>query len=59
MNLLNFRETKYRPFFIQDLDNIYQSWKKLIQFGAKILHPSHGKSFPIEKLRNELTLRKT
>jgi glyoxylase-like metal-dependent hydrolase (beta-lactamase superfamily II) len=56
MNMLNLGETKYRPFFIQDLDKIYQSWKKLIQFGARILHPSHGKAFPIEKLSNELLL---
>lgn len=54
MNLLNLGETKYRPFFIQDLNKIYQSWKKLIQFGAKILHPSHGKPFLIEKLSKEL-----
>jgi glyoxylase-like metal-dependent hydrolase (beta-lactamase superfamily II) len=58
MNLLNLGETKYKPFFIQNLDKIYQSWKKLIQHGAKKLHPSHGKSFSITKLINELKIKK-
>lgn len=58
MNLLNLGETKYKPFFIQNLDKIYQSWNKLIRHGAKTLHPSHGKSFPVKKLINELKTRK-
>lgn len=58
MNLLNLGETKYKPFFIQNLDKIYQSWNRLIQNGAKTLHPSHGKSFSVKKLINELDIRK-
>lgn len=58
MNLLNLGETKYRPFFIQNLDEIYRSWKKLINSGAKTLYPAHGTPFPIEKVSKELSFHK-
>jgi glyoxylase-like metal-dependent hydrolase (beta-lactamase superfamily II) len=54
MNLLNLGETKYRPFFIQDIEKIFQSWKVLIKFGAKTILPAHGKPFPANKLRRNL-----
>ena len=50
MNLFNLGETKYKPFFIQNIDEIFESWKKLFGLGAKTIHPAHGNSFDIEEL---------
>ena len=54
MNLFNLGETKYRPFFIQDINEIYKSWRKLIKFGAKIIFPAHGKPFAADKLSKKI-----
>lgn len=54
MNLLNLGETRYRPFFIQDIEKIYKSWRALIKFGAKTILPAHGKPFPANKLIRNL-----
>jgi hydroxyacylglutathione hydrolase len=54
MNLLNFGETKYRPFFIQDIEEIFRSRKKLIKFGTRTVYPSHGRPFSVEKLIRNL-----
>ena len=59
MNIFNLGVTKYRPFFIQNIDDIFKSWKKLINSKAKILFPSHGKPIPIEKLKKTLANHKS
>jgi len=38
------------PIFAEDLSALKNSWRKLIDKGAKKIHPGHGKPFPIEKL---------
>jgi glyoxylase-like metal-dependent hydrolase (beta-lactamase superfamily II) len=54
MNLLNLGETKYRPFFIYDIEKIFRSWRTLIKFGAKTILPAHGKPFLANKLSKNL-----
>lgn len=58
MNLLGLGETRYRPFFIQDRNEIFGSWRRLIESGARNLYPSHGKPFSVEKLVRNLDLSK-
>jgi glyoxylase-like metal-dependent hydrolase (beta-lactamase superfamily II) len=38
------------PVFAEDLPALKDSWQKLINNGAKMIYPGHGKPFPIEKL---------
>jgi glyoxylase-like metal-dependent hydrolase (beta-lactamase superfamily II) len=50
MNFLNFCQIRYRPIYAQDIDMVYKSWKKLIDYGAKYVYPAHGKPFPVEEM---------
>ncbi len=54
MNFLNICRIKYRPIYAEDFEKVYKSWKKIIEYGAKIIYPSHGKSFSGEKLEMQL-----
>ena len=54
MNLMNLGETRYRPFFIQNIDEITRSWRKLIRFETKTIYPSHGRPFIVDKIIQEL-----
>jgi glyoxylase-like metal-dependent hydrolase (beta-lactamase superfamily II) len=38
--------TRYCTLFMSDMDEAYRSWKKLIQGGARTIHPAHGRPFP-------------
>jgi glyoxylase-like metal-dependent hydrolase (beta-lactamase superfamily II) len=51
MNFLNFCGIHYRPIFIEDLDQVFASWDKLIAHGAKHIHPAHGAPFSAMELR--------
>ncbi len=54
MNILKIFGQEYRPVEAENYSDVYKSWKKLIQYGAKTLYPSHGKKFPIEELSDML-----
>jgi glyoxylase-like metal-dependent hydrolase (beta-lactamase superfamily II) len=42
--------TKYCGIYVDDIEEFYLSWQKLVNEGAKRIYPAHGKSFSIEKL---------
>ena len=42
---------------LEDFEKVYESWKKIIEYGAKIIYPAHGKSFSGEKLELQLEKR--
>jgi len=42
------------PIYALDIDLLKKSWKKVIQKGAKIIYPGHGKPFPLEKINRYL-----
>jgi hypothetical protein len=46
---------KKRPIFIQNLDQIYESWKIYADNGGKIVFPAHGKPFNVQKLTTRYT----
>jgi glyoxylase-like metal-dependent hydrolase (beta-lactamase superfamily II) len=50
MNFLPWCGTHYRPIYIKNIQEVYESWKKLKRYGAKMLYPAHGAPFPIEFL---------
>lgn len=44
------------PIFAEDMSVLKNSWRKLIDKGAKKIYPAHGKPFPIEKLMKKVVL---
>lgn len=46
--------TRYRPFVVENMDLVYASWRKLRDYGARVIYPSHGKPFSIEVLERRV-----
>ena len=42
------------PIFAEDVSLIKPSWKKLLDLGAKIIYPAHGKPFSADIFRKQL-----
>jgi hydroxyacylglutathione hydrolase len=42
------------PIYAQNIDQLKESWKLLINKGAKIIFPGHGNPFPVEFIRQNL-----
>jgi glyoxylase-like metal-dependent hydrolase (beta-lactamase superfamily II) len=53
MNFLPGSGIHYRPIYIRNIQEVYESWKKLKRCGARILYPAHGAPFPIERLEKQ------
>jgi glyoxylase-like metal-dependent hydrolase (beta-lactamase superfamily II) len=51
---LLFAGTKYFPVFMTNMDLAYQSWQKILEAGAKVIYPTHGKPFPAIKLKENM-----
>lgn len=46
---------KYRPVYVENMDEVFSSWKRILAEGAQTIHPFHGKSFPAQRLGLYLT----
>ena len=53
-NFLQFAGTKYCVVLVEDIEEYYKSWGKLISAGARRILPAHGKPFPVEKLSRNM-----
>lgn len=53
-NMLRFAGTKYCVIFISDIDEYYNSWRKIISQDAKQIFPAHGEQFLAEKLKENI-----
>lgn len=53
-NMLRFAGTKYCVVFIMDLNQYYESWKKIIESKAVTIYPAHGKAFKVDKLQKNI-----
>jgi len=42
------------PIFADDIAEVRNSWKKLIDMGVTEIYPAHGKSFPVEKIKKKI-----
>ncbi len=51
MNTLPMRLTPGLPIFGDDIELVKQSWRKLLEKGAKRVYPAHGKPFSAEIMR--------
>ncbi len=45
-----FLGTYYRPALVKDMSKVLESWKKIVDAGAKKIYPAHGPSFEVEGL---------
>lgn len=50
MNMFPMRLTPGLPIFGDDILIVKKSWQKLMDMGAKMVYPAHGKPFPVERL---------
>jgi hydroxyacylglutathione hydrolase len=53
-NGLPFRLKPGFPIYAMDIEKVKESWKLLIERGAKVIFPGHGKSFPVEVIKRKL-----
>ncbi|MBP2656254.1 MAG: hypothetical protein H6Q73_3823 [Firmicutes bacterium] len=53
-NMLQFAGTKYCVIGLNDLDEYYRSWQKVIACNAQRIFPAHGNPFSVEKLRENI-----
>jgi len=51
-----FRLSPNHPIFADDLDRLWSSWKLLLDQGAKMIYPAHGKAFPITEIQGLIPL---
>ncbi len=45
----------YHPVIGQDLAQVYQSWRDILDTGVETIYTAHGKPFPAARLEKELT----
>jgi len=50
MNFLHLTGIGHRPIYVEDINIVYESWQRLIEQGAKVIYPSHGKPFYAREL---------
>ena len=55
MNMFPMRLTPGLPIFGDDIRIVKQSWQKLLDMGAKVVYPAHGRHFPAEKMKKILS----
>jgi len=50
MNFLRWTGVGHRPIYIEDINTVYESWRKLRERGARVIYPAHGRPFSAIKL---------
>ena len=51
MNFLRWTGMGHRPIVVENIETVYESWRKLRERGARVIYPSHGKPFSATGLR--------
>jgi hydroxyacylglutathione hydrolase len=60
VNQYGFTGNRNVPILFEDIEVLYESWKKIIDTGARIIYPAHGNKFSVDILkRNIYKLRTT
>lgn len=59
MNFLNFCKIRYRPIFVNSIENVLNSWKKILEDSPQIIYPAHGAQFLADELEQSRKLWKT
>jgi len=55
-NNLPFRFGPGLPIFAEDIEQVKESWKSLIQRGARMIYPAHGNPFHVDVIKNILKM---
>jgi len=55
MNKFPLRLSPGLPIFAEDYEQLKESWKLLLDRGAKAIYPSHGEPFPADIIREALS----
>jgi len=50
MNFLRWTGVGHRPIGIEDINTVYESWRKLRERGARVIYPAHGRPFSATEL---------
>jgi glyoxylase-like metal-dependent hydrolase (beta-lactamase superfamily II) len=50
MNFFGICGIEHRPIYIKDIEQVYASWRRLREFGAVTIYPSHGEPFGASEL---------
>ncbi len=50
MNFLRWTGIRHRPVYVEDIDAVYESWQRLLEEGARVIYPAHGKPFSAQEL---------
>lgn len=58
-SILLFAGSHYCTVFMTNMEESYQSWQKMLNAGARIIYPSHGKPFPAARLKEHMGKIKT
>lgn len=53
-NMFRLAGTKYCVVAIEDLDQYYRTWTKMLEGGARRILPAHGEPFPSDELRRHM-----
>ncbi|MFZ0452109.1 MAG: MBL fold metallo-hydrolase [Ignavibacteriaceae bacterium] len=56
-NNLPFRLKPGLPIFAEDIEEVRESWKIIIQKGAKMIYPGHGDPFTVDVIKNILKIK--
>ena len=54
MNKFPMRPNPGLPVFGDDMQVVKESWRRVLDMGAKTVYPAHGKSFPTEVIRGAI-----
>ncbi len=54
VNMYGFTGNKNLPIILEDIEQLYKSWEKIISTGTRIIYPAHGKPFSVEVLKMNL-----
>jgi glyoxylase-like metal-dependent hydrolase (beta-lactamase superfamily II) len=54
MNGLPFRLRPGLPILADDIEEVKESWHKMLKMGLKTIYPGHGKPFPASAMLKEL-----
>ncbi len=54
MSMFPLRLSPGLPILAEDMPKVRESWKLLMDMGAKTIYPAHGKPFPVDIIRKAL-----
>jgi hypothetical protein len=52
MNFLRFSGIRHRPIYVENIDDVFDGWRRVTEKGAKTIYPAHGSPFPARELSN-------